>query len=104
MLVYVHMGGHVAYVDRMGADTSIVKKKHEWNPMAGEEWMEKHQDMEGKRGNGDGHPTRAVAQDAWASPNSPETHLVRKWGNTTHQRAVGPRIILYSTVHANKHT
>jgi len=25
----------------MGADTSAVKKKHEWNPMAGEEgWME----------------------------------------------------------------
>ena len=32
----------------MGADTSAVKKKHEWNPM--EEWMEKHRDMEG-----DGH-------------------------------------------------
>ena len=39
----------------MGADTSVVKKKHEWNPMAGEEeWMEKHQDMEGE-GKGDGH-------------------------------------------------
>ena len=39
----------------MGADTSIVKKKHKWNPMAGEEeWMEKHQDMEGE-GKGDGH-------------------------------------------------
>jgi len=22
----------------MGADTSAVKKKHEWNPMSGEEW------------------------------------------------------------------
>ena len=32
-------------VNRMGADTSVLKKKHEWNPMAGEEeWMEKHLD------------------------------------------------------------
>ena len=40
----------------MGADTSAVKKKHEWNPMAGEEWMEKHRDtcMEGEE-IGDGH-------------------------------------------------
>ena len=29
-------------VDQMDADTSVVKKKHEWNSMAGEEeWMEK---------------------------------------------------------------
>jgi len=39
----------------MGADTSVEKKKHEWNSMAGEEeWMEKHRDMEGE-GKGDGH-------------------------------------------------
>jgi len=39
----------------MGADTdTAVKKKHKWNPMAGEEWMEKYQDMEGE-GKGDGH-------------------------------------------------
>jgi len=39
----------------MGGDTSVVKKKHEWNPMAGvEEWTEKHRDMEGE-GKGDGH-------------------------------------------------
>ena len=37
----------------MGADTSVVKKKHEWNSMAiVEEWMEKHRDMEGE-GKGD---------------------------------------------------
>jgi len=42
-------------VDRMGADTSVVKKKHEWNPMACEEWMEKYRDMEGERGKGDRH-------------------------------------------------
>ena len=31
----------------MGADTSVVKKKREWNSMAGEEvWMEKHLDMD----------------------------------------------------------
>jgi len=38
----------------MGADTSAVKKKHEWNPMAGEELMGKHGDMEGEE-KGDGH-------------------------------------------------
>jgi len=33
----------------MGADTSVVKKKHEWNAMScEEEWNEKHQDMEGE--------------------------------------------------------
>jgi len=35
----------------VGADTSVVKKKHEWYSMAGkEEWMEKQWDMEGKTG------------------------------------------------------
>ena len=24
----------------MGTDTLVTKKKHEWNPMAGEQWME----------------------------------------------------------------
>jgi len=37
----------------MGVDTSAVKETHEWNPMAGEEWMEKQRDME-VEGNGDG--------------------------------------------------
>ena len=33
----------------MGADTSVVKKKHKWNSMAGEEeWTEKHRLMEGE--------------------------------------------------------
>ena len=37
----------------MGGDTSVVKKKHDWNWMAGdEELMEKYQDMDGE---GDGH-------------------------------------------------
>jgi len=39
----------------MAADTSAVKKKHEGNSMAGEEeWMGKHQDMEGEE-KGDEH-------------------------------------------------
>jgi len=39
----------------MGADTSAVKKEHEWNPMAGEEErLEKHRAMEGEV-KGDGH-------------------------------------------------
>ena len=34
----------------MGADTSVVKKKREWNPKANEEeWMEKNRDLEGNR-------------------------------------------------------
>ena len=37
-------------------------------------------------------PTRGKVQDTRASPNSLETHLVRKWGDNEHQRAVGPRI------------
>ena len=41
--------------DRIGAGTSVVKKKHEWNPIPGEELMEKHRDMEGERGKGDEH-------------------------------------------------
>jgi len=51
----------------MGADTSAVKKKHEWNPMAGEEWMEKHRDMEGRKERR-WTPRRAKAQDTRASP------------------------------------
>jgi len=51
----------------MGADTLAVKKKHEWNPMAGEEeWMEKHRDMKGQ-GKGDGH--QHGRKDTTASPN-----------------------------------
>ena len=39
----------------MSADTSVVKKKNEWNSMAcEEEWMEKHRDME-VEGKGDEH-------------------------------------------------
>jgi len=46
----------------MGADTSVVKKKHEWNSMAGEEeWMDKHRKGEGE---GDGQ---------WTCPNNRES-------------------------------
>ena len=38
----------------MGAAIMVVKKKYEWNPMAGEERMEKDRDMEGE-GKGYGH-------------------------------------------------
>ena len=86
-------------VNRMDVDrpTSVVKKKHKWNPMACEKWMEKHLDMEGRRkGKRQWTTTRAVAQDTRASPNSQETHLVRKWGDIGLQRTVDPRIIAYS--------
>ena len=77
----------------MGADTSVVKKKHEWNRMAGEEeWMEKHRDMEGE-GKTRWTPTWAEAQDARTNSYSLETHLVKKWGDTGHQRAVGQGFI-----------
>ena len=42
-------------VARMDADTSFIKKKYEWNPMACEEWMENNRDMEGESLKGDGH-------------------------------------------------
>jgi len=76
----------------MGADTLVVKKKHEWNPMAGdEEQMVKHRDMEREgekvmdtyKGGSPGHQT--------ASPTSLETHLVRKWGNIEAPTGSGPR-------------
>jgi len=35
-------------------------------------------------------PTRAKTQDTRASPNSLETHLVRKWGDIGHLRALSP--------------
>ena len=37
-------------------------------------------------------PTRAKAQDTRASPNSLETHLVRKWGEIGHLWALTPWI------------
>jgi len=46
----------------MGADTLVIKKKHEWNPVACEEWMEKHRVMEGERGKGDGHQHGHLSQ------------------------------------------
>jgi len=42
-------------------------------------------------------PIQTVAQDTWASLNNLETHIVRKWGDIGHQRAVDPRIIQCST-------
>ena len=49
----------------MGADTSVIKKKHELNPMAGEEWMEKHRYREGIEEKAIDTNT-GVAQDTWA--------------------------------------
>ena len=80
-------------VDRcvQNADTSVVKKKLEWNSMAGEEeWLEKHRDMEGE-GKGDGHRHgRKPRIPEPCSLNSLETHLVRKWRDIGHLRALSP--------------
>jgi len=79
----------------MGADTSVVKKKHEWNPMGGEEeWMEKHQDMEGK-GKKWWTPTRAETQDTIANPYSLGTHLVKAHWTPT---GCGPKDLLSSYI------
>ena len=89
----------------MGADTSVVKKKHEWNSMADEEeWMKKHRDMASERRQAKRRwtPTRAEAQDTKAIPNDLETNLVRKWGDIGHQQAMGPRI--YNTIQYNTNT
>ena len=80
-------------VYRMGADTSVVKKKHAWNPMAGEEWMEKHWDREGEGGKAmdtkTGCSPRYLMLRLWEpvpTPKSLETHQVRKWGDIGHYR------------------
>jgi len=49
--------------------------------------MEKHRYMEGK-----GKRAMDTTQGTRASPNSLETHLVRKWEDIGHQWAVGPGI------------
>ena len=75
----------------MGADTSAVKKKHEWNPMAGEEegmektkiWKAKGKAMDTNMGGSPGYQSQ---------PNCLETRLVRKWGDIGHQRALNPRM------------
>ena len=51
--------------------------------------MEWHRDMEGNRERR-WTPTRAKAQDTRASPNSLETHLVRKWEDIGHIRVLRP--------------
>ena len=60
--------------------------------------MEKHQDLEDEGEKA--MDIRVVAQDTRAIPNSLEIHLVRKWLDIGHQRAVGPRIY-YTTSYAN---
>ena len=40
-------------------------------------------------------PTRVEDQDTWASSNSLETHLVRKWGDIGQQLAQGYTIYIY---------
>ena len=61
----------------MGADTSVVSKKHERNSMAGDksEWKTPRY---GRLKERQCTPTRAKAQDTRASPNNLETHLMRK--------------------------
>ena len=78
----------------MGAITSVVKKKPWWDPMASEEWMEKHLAMEGEG-------KKAMDTNTGGSPGylsqsqEPGTHLVMKWLDIWLQRAVGPG--LYNT-------
>jgi len=63
----------------MDVNTSVVKKKQERNSMSGEgEWMEKTSRY-GRRREIRWTPTRTKGQDTRASPNSLDTHLVRKW-------------------------
>ena len=62
-----------------------------------EKWMEKHQDMEGEREKVM-DPNMGGSPDTRASPNSLETHLVRKWqcdrGHWT-TTSSGPKDIQY---------
>ena len=79
----------------MDADTSAVKKKHEWNPMAGEEeWMRKIPRY-GRRREMRWTPTTGHTGGSpgyQSQPNSLETHPVRKWGDNGRQRALSPWI------------
>ena len=52
------------------------------------EWMEKHRD--GKWWERRWTSTRVKTQDTIASPNSLETHLVRKWWEIMHLRTLSP--------------
>jgi len=56
--------------------------------------MEKHQNKEGQL-------ERAMDTNTGGSPGyqSLKTHLVRKWGDIGHQRAMGPRT--YNTIQYN---
>jgi len=59
--------------------------------MAGEEvWMEKKATEYGRRKEKRWTPTRAKSLDTRASPNRPEAHLVRKWRDILHLRALSP--------------
>jgi len=79
-------------VDQVGADTSIIRKKHEWNFMAGkEELIEKLWDMEGNGEKAMGTNTSGIP-GYQSQYNSLETQLIRKWGDIGHQWAVSPRI------------
>src|SRR6218665_1129077 len=64
--------------------------------------MEKHRDVVHMDVKGERRwtPTRAVAQDTGISANSLRTHLMRKYGDTGHQRAVVSRI--YNPQNINK--
>jgi len=80
-----HLNVSKCRVDRMHgcrtADTSAVKKKHEWIPMAGEEkWMENTKIWKAKR----------KAMDTNTGGKSLETHLLRKWRDIGHLRALSP--------------
>src|SRR6218665_2535660 len=84
-------------VDRIGGDTSAVKKKHYRNPMVDKsEW--KTPSMHGRRREGRWTPIRAKAQDTRASPNSWETHLVRKRWDIGLLRALSLRIMMMMSV------
>jgi len=56
----------------MGADTSVVKKKHEWKPMADEERMENTKILKVKGEKAMDTNTGGIAQGTWTSPNNLE--------------------------------
>jgi len=77
----------------MGANTSVVKKNFSWRNTNEIQWLVKKSEWKNTviwkaKVERPWIPTRAKTQDTRASPNSLGTHLVRKWRDIEHLRAL----------------
>ena len=74
----------------MAADTSVIKKKHEWNSMKGEEeWMEKHQYIECEVGENWRNTVdeRKTIRQKWRKKEKEQlTKNLQNWGKKDKER------------------